>query len=218
MLPVVAAVAAFFLHCMGGGVNTGNARSNALTGRVVEWNGVSPSQSVISLYNAYAIPPVPPQPDTNRLRSTSPDPNGSFRFENIPLGTYNIIGQDTIQKTATIKKSVVIADTVDTVVDVGADTLTKMTSIAGMVHRLPPGYSAFCYVTGSPFYILSGASLDTAANFILAGLPSQKLFDIQVRAIPPSSLGKTCVTALYLQNGLPDTLTFEPIAIPCPLP
>jgi hypothetical protein len=218
LLTVVVSGAVFFLQCLGGGVNTGNARGNALIGRVVEWNGVSPTHCAIYLYRANTTPPVPPAPDTNRLRTTSPDAIGSFCFRNVPLGTYNIIGQDSVQKTATILKSIVIADTIDTTVDIGTDTLAKVTSLAGMVHRLPLGYTAFCFVAGSPFYTLSDTSQDTAAYFILDNLPSHKLFDIQILAIPPSSLGKTCATTLSLQNGLPDTLTFEPITMPCPLP
>jgi hypothetical protein len=215
---VVVSGAFFFLQCLGGGVNTGNARGNALIGRVVEWNGASPKQCAIYLYRANATPPVPPAPDTNRLRTTSPDPTGCFRFKNVPIGTYNIIGQDSVQKTATLLKSIVIEDTIDTTVDIGTETLTKATSLAGMVHRLPLGYTAFCFVAGSPFYTLSDTSQDTAAYFMLANLPSHKLFDIQAMAIPPKSVGKTCATTLYLQNGLPDTLTFELITMPCPLP
>jgi hypothetical protein len=218
MLTAVVSAAIIFLHCMGGGVNTGNADGNALIGSVVEWNGTSPTQCAIHLFRVTTQSMTTPLPDTNRLRTTMPDARGNFCFRNVPLGTYNLIGVDSVQKSATIVKSIVIADTFDTTVDVGTDTLTKATSLAGLVHRLPPGYTAFCFVNGSPFYTLSDTSRDTAGYFILADLPSHKIFDIQAIAIPPKGLGKTCDAALHLQDGLPDTLTFEPIFMPCPLP
>jgi hypothetical protein len=210
--------AVFFLQCMGGGVNTGNAHGNAVTGRLVQWNQANPSRCAVYLYKANAQPPLPPEPDTNCLRTTSPDAGGTFYFRNVPLGIYTIIGRDSVQKTATILNPIVIADTIDTTVDIGTDTLTKATSLAGMVHRLPLGYTAFCYVAGSPYNTLSDTSQDTAAHFILADLPSHKVFDVQAIAIPPKGLGKTCSATLNLKNGLPDTLTFEPIQMPCPFP
>jgi hypothetical protein len=211
------------LYCGGGGVNTGNAKGSTITGRIVEWNGADPSHCTVFLYNASSTPPLPPLPDTTRLRAASTDNTGAFKFVNVFPGTYNIVGQDSLQKTATLIPLITIPAEGDTVADIGNDTLTRVTSFSGVVRKLPPGYAAVCHVPGSPFIALSNTSRDTSATFIIDNLPSRKPVTLIISAIPPSPLGKTCATSYSpgrngYPAGLPDTLTIQQFLMPCPLP